>query len=51
MMRFAVDTISEASTEYRANDFFVNKQNISESMFRSLNNRLKRDINIEIVFF
>lgn len=51
MLRLAIDTISETSTEYTANYFFTNKQAISTDMSESLANRLAKDIDVDIVFF
>jgi hypothetical protein len=51
MLRLAIDTISETSTEYTANFFFTNKQAISNMMSESLAARLNRDIDVDIVFF
>jgi len=51
MLRLAIDSISQTSTKYTANDFFVKKQIISTDMAASLNYTLTQQVNMQIVFF
>jgi len=51
LLRMAIDTISETSTDYSSSNFFSKKQEISEVMQAELNERLKKDVRVEVVFF
>jgi regulator of protease activity HflC (stomatin/prohibitin superfamily) len=51
LLRVAIDSISDTATKFSSLDFFTKRSLISDLMQKELNERIKKDMNCEVVFF